>query len=162
MAFIPISIDDYVKLHLMNNPAVKEKDLRDRLNEALAAYQKKVKCSCGNDIWVIGSAEAGNSCFTCITGEGFPEDDFEIDLAIKKGGSRAGRRHINDIPPERIAGFFSDDGYEINLDLIKKPSLCITCALDGDPNEELLCQMNRHDQEGGTEFKCFAYKKKEI
>lgn len=160
MGFIPISIDKYVKKHLKNNPTENEKDLRDRLNTALTDYKNGEKCSCGNDIWVIGSATVGNSCFTCITGESYPIDDYEIDSAIRKSENKKGRRHIDEIDRTKIAGFFDDDGYEINTDLIKKPSLCITCVNDDNPNEEMLCNMTRYDQKDDKEFKCFAYKKK--
>ena len=160
MGFVPISIDRYVKKHLKNNPSENEKDLRDRINRALQDYKNGKKCSCGNDIWVIGSASVGNSCFTCITGENFPIDDYEIDSAVKKSDSKKGRRHINDIDPTQIAGFFDDDGYEINTELIIKPSLCLTCINNDNPNEEMLCNMTRYDQKDDKEFKCFAYKKK--
>ena len=56
-------------------------------------------------------------------------------------------------------GFFDDDGNEINSDLIKKPSLCLTCVHDDDSNEELLCNMTRFDQRNENDFICFAYKK---
>ena len=82
MGFVPISIDKYVTMHLKNNPTENEKDLRKLLNAALTSFKKGIKCSCGNDIWVIGSVYAGNSCYTCITGDSFPTDDFEIDSAI--------------------------------------------------------------------------------
>ena len=95
MGFIPISINAYIKKHLENNPSENEKDLRKRLNSALSDYNKRIKCSCGNDIWVIGSASVGNSCFSCITGESYPIDDYEIDLAIKKTKNIKGRRHID-------------------------------------------------------------------
>ena len=162
MAYIPISINKYVKLYLKNNPSENEKDLRRRLNSALADYNKGIKCSCGNDIWVIGSASVGNSCFTCITGESYPADDFEIESAIKKSENKEGRRHIDEIDKTQIAGFFDDDGYEINTELIKKPSLCLTCINDYNPAEELLCNMTRYDQSDDKEFKCFAYKKREF
>lgn len=162
MGFQPISINDYIKKHLKNNPVENEKDLRKRLNSALADYKNGIKCACGNDIWVIGSASVGNSCFTCITGESFPTDDYEIESAIKKRENIKGRRHIDKIPPSKIAGFFDDDGYEINTDLIKKPSLCITCLSDDNPKEEMLCNMTRYDQKDDNEFKCFAYKRRKI
>lgn len=162
MGFIPISINAYIKKHLKNNSSENEKDLRKRLNSALADYKKGIKCSCGNDIWVIGSASVGNSCFTCITGESYPIDDYEIESAIIKRESIKGSRHIDEIPPSKIGGFFDDDGYEINTDLIKKPSLCITCLNDDNPKEDLLCDMTRYDQKDDKEFKCFAYEKKNI
>ncbi len=162
MGFVPISIDEYIKLHLKNNPSENEKDLRRRINSALADYKKGVKCSCGNDIWVIGSASVGNACFTCITGESYPEDDFEIESALKKSEGKKGRRHIDEIDKTQIAGIFDDDGYEINTDLIKKPSLCLTCINYDNPDEEMLCDMTRYDQRDEKEFKCYAYKKREF
>lgn len=155
MGFKKISIEKYVQVHLSEN----KNDLEKRLKSALNDYKNGVKCSCGNDIWVIGSAAFGNSCFTCLTGESKPTDDYEIDSAIKKQANRKGQRHIDKMNPSEIHGFFDDDGYEINSELIKKPSLCITCVHDDDPNEELLCNMNRFDQKDEKEFKCFAYKR---
>lgn len=54
-------------------------------------------------------------------------------------------------------GFFDDDGTEINPDLISKPSLCVSCRKDQDPNEEILCTMTRADQRGEEAFACFAF-----
>lgn len=159
MGFVPISIDKYIKKHLDNNPSENKKDLRKRINSALTDYQKGVKCACGNDIWVIGSASVGNSCFTCITRESYSIDDYEIDSAIKKRENKKGERHIDDINPSKIHGFFDDDGYEINSDLIKKPSLCLTCIHHDDPKEEPLCNMTRFDQKDEIDFNCFAFKK---
>jgi hypothetical protein len=160
MGFVPISINKFVIKHLENNPTVKEKDLRNNLNEALTCFKKGIKCSCGNDIWVIGSAFAGNSCFTCITGDSFPTDDYEIDSAIIKNENKNGIKHIDNIDKTKISGFFDDEGFEINIDLIKKPSICLTCINDDDAKEELLCNMTRYDQRDDNEFKCFAYKNK--
>ncbi len=69
------------------------------------------------------------------------------------------QRHIDNMKPEEINGFFDDDGNEINPNLIQKPSLCLTCANDNNPAEEILCRMNRMDQKDDDAFKCFAYKK---
>jgi hypothetical protein len=33
---------------------------------------------------VIGSAVVGNACFTCITGEAMPDNEYEIDEACEK------------------------------------------------------------------------------
>ena len=159
MGFVPISINAYIKTHLKSNSNENEADLRNRLNTALSDYKKGVKCSCGNDIWVIGSASVGNCCFMCLTGENQPIDDYEIDSAIEKSENKKGLRHINDIDPTKIGGIFDDDGYEINTELIKKPGLCLTCINDDDPKEEILCNMTRFNQKDEKEFKCFAYKK---
>ncbi len=159
MGFQRITIDKYIKLHLKNNPSENKADLERRLKNALKDYRNGVKCSCGNDIWVIGSASVGNSCFSCITGESIPTDDYELESAILKRESRIGQRHINEIKPNEIHGYFDDDGHEINSERIKKPTLCLTCVHDDDPNEEPLCNMTRFDQQGEQDFKCFAYKK---
>ena len=149
-------------MHLEHNPGENKKDLKRRINVALKDYKNGVRCTCGDEIWVIGSASVGNSCFTCITGESHPEDDYEIDSVMKMRNGFKGRRHINEIPPSKIGGFFDDDGYEINTDLMIKPPLCITCINNDDPNEELLCNMTRYDQKDEREFQCFAYKKRKI
>jgi len=57
-------------------------------------------------------------------------------------------------------GFFRDDGTEINSHLIAKPSLCVSCRKDDDPNEEILCTLTRADQQGEKEFECFAFEPK--
>ena len=80
--FIPISLEEYVELHLKSNPDASREEITIALKDALEDYKRGVKClNCGNPIWVIGSALAGNMCFTCITGEATPEDDYEIDEA---------------------------------------------------------------------------------
>ena len=80
--FTSISIDRYVELHMRSNPGDSRKRLKAALESALRASMGGVTCRCGNPIWVIGSALAGNACFTCITGESFPDEDYEIDEAL--------------------------------------------------------------------------------
>ena len=53
--------------------------------------------------------------------------------------------------------FYNDDGREINPELVSKPSLCIICIKDEDPNELILCTLNRMDQSDEQDFKCYAY-----
>ena len=158
MGFVPISIDSYVTIHLKSNPTEDEKELRKRLKAALTDYKNGVKCACKNDIWVIGSAAVGNSCFSCITGEPFPDEDYEIEQAIRKEDRSMLGEHIDQMDPTKIAGFFNDDGYQINTDLIKKPSLCLICKKENNPDEEVLCKMTRYDQID-DEFVCFAFVK---
>ena len=76
--FVPISIEDYIQAHIKANPKENVKDLRKQLQTALSAHKQGLKCHCGNEIWIIGSAFVGNSCFTCITGETCPDNDYEI------------------------------------------------------------------------------------
>ena len=57
--------------------------------------------------------------------------------------------------------YFHDDGTEVNPDLIPKPSLCVSCRKDGLPGEEeVLCNLNRMDQQGEDDFQCGAYEPK--
>ncbi|HVP20263.1 MAG TPA: hypothetical protein VMS73_00225 [Anaerolineaceae bacterium] len=82
IGFTPISIEKYVEIHLRANPGAKRAEITQALKASLADYKNGVTCqSCGNPIWVIGSALAGPMCFTCITGEAIPEDEYEIDEA---------------------------------------------------------------------------------
>ena len=91
MGFVPIRLGDYVRLFLKSNRGESAAAVTARLRSALEAYKAGERCACGEPIWVIGSAEAGNACFTCITGEADPSDDYEIDEACGTG-RRARRR----------------------------------------------------------------------
>ena len=62
--------------------------------------------------------------------------------------------------PDDKPRYFDDDGTEMNPDLVSKPSLCVSCAKDGDPREEILCNLTRLDQEGEADFQCEAYEPK--
>jgi hypothetical protein len=67
-------------------------------------------------------------------------------------------------PKDEYSGIFRDDGTRIDPNLIPKPSLCLTCKNDDtqDPEENILCLLNRADQEDEEEeFECGAYEKKE-
>ena len=156
----PISIDRYVKIHLKKNPNEQEKVLRIRIEAALDNYKNGVKCECGKDIWIVGSASSPFGCFSCISGRNHPAGDYEIESALDKR-DKSGRRNINEMDPRNINGMFDDDGYEINPDSIKKPSLCLICLKNIDPDweEELLCNLNRNDQPDEKEFKCGAFEK---
>ena len=56
--------------------------------------------------------------------------------------------------------YYFDDGTEFNPDLYPKPSLCLMCKKEGDPNEEILCNLTRMDQHGESDFICHAHEKK--
>jgi len=85
MAFVPIQLAEYVKLHLRSNRGENAADVTERLHFALDAYKAGRRCSCGAPIWVIGSAQTGLKCFTCITGESYASEDYEIAEACDKG-----------------------------------------------------------------------------
>ena len=78
LPFVPIEVEDYVRLHMEHNPDEDPGGLRARLREALAAWKAGDSCDCGSPIWVVGSATAGHACFTCITMQAVPDDDYEI------------------------------------------------------------------------------------
>jgi hypothetical protein len=81
--FTPISFDAYINLHMKSNPKdMAREEVVSVLRSALTAHKNGAKCHCGNPIWVIGSAFVGNACFTCITGEAYPDSDYEIEEAM--------------------------------------------------------------------------------
>jgi len=79
--FIPISIDDFIKSYLKNNPEESASQIRESLNRAVDAKKSGAACNtCGQPIWAIGTATVGwYGCFTCITGESDNSEDYEID-----------------------------------------------------------------------------------
>ena len=81
--FTPIKLDEFVRLHLKSNPEIEREEIVGGLTDAREAYKQGVRCNCGEPIWVIGSAFAGNACFTCITGESMHCDDYEIEEACR-------------------------------------------------------------------------------
>jgi hypothetical protein len=106
-SFIPIKLCDYVHKHLQANPRADEREMTVRLREALAAYKAGAVCQiCGEPIWVIGSAEVGNFCFTCATGESDPSDDYEIVEACQKPSVR---HTLPDPDPSLDAVFIDSD-----------------------------------------------------
>jgi hypothetical protein len=58
----------------------------------------------------------------------------------------------------REFAFFRDNGTRINVDLLAKPSLCVSCRKNQDSNEEILCTLTRADQARAKTFECFAFK----
>ena len=78
MGFVPIQLRDYIRLYMKDNPGENEADIVARLQSTLAEHKAGVRCACGAPIWVIGSAEAGHKCFTCLTGSTDASNDYEI------------------------------------------------------------------------------------
>lgn len=158
--FIPVSLDEFIEIHLEANPNENSSVLRIRLESAIDAFRTGKKCTCGNDIWVVGAASNDFKCFQCITGKKHPAGEYEIDSVINKV-DKFGRRHVDEMDPRKICGLFDDEGYEIKKDSIRKPSLCITCRKNIYPGleDEILCNLNRQDQKGSKTFECGAYEK---
>jgi hypothetical protein len=53
--------------------------------------------------------------------------------------------------------YFTDDGRPFNPDLVPVPDLCVSCAKNGAPNEDVVCALTRADQCGEDVFLCFGY-----
>jgi hypothetical protein len=87
MGFVPIGVEEYIKLHVQANPDENPNELRARFRDCVSDALAGARCHCGAPIWVIGSASVGYACFSCITGEAFPSEDYEIDevLAVRGG-----------------------------------------------------------------------------
>jgi hypothetical protein len=86
MAFVPIKATEYVKKHIKINPRDNAAEFDKQLRRCIADALAGAVCHCGAPIWVIGSVSTGHACFTCITGEGWPEDDYEIDEVLAARG----------------------------------------------------------------------------
>jgi hypothetical protein len=82
MGFVPIAIDNYVQLHVQANPDEDPRELLKRLRSCVSDSLAGARCFCGAPIWVVGSVSAGYACFTCITGQAFPAEDYEIDQVL--------------------------------------------------------------------------------
>jgi hypothetical protein len=54
-------------------------------------------------------------------------------------------------------GYFDDDGNELDPTTIPMPAMCMQCEKKDDPNEEILCNLNRLDQRNDRTFKCGAF-----
>ena len=60
---------------------------------------------------------------------------------------------------EELYGYFDDDGNPLNPDFIQKPGLCLVCNKNLDPDEEIICNLNRLDQRNQDKFICYAFER---
>ena len=81
--FAPIKVEEYLKRHIKDNPDEDPAELRRAFRRCIREALAGARCHCGEPIWVIGSVFAGHACFTCITGEADPSEDYEIDEVLK-------------------------------------------------------------------------------
>jgi hypothetical protein len=58
-----------------------------------------------------------------------------------------------------MSPYYDDNGLEIDPNEIRKPSLCVICQKDNDPDEEIICTLTRMDQKDDEEFVCFSFEK---
>lgn len=77
---IEISVVEFAKSTVKNNPGTNYEELLDSLKAAVKRKKSGAKCcQCGQPIWAAGSAVTGTDmCFTCITGEGDDSEDYEV------------------------------------------------------------------------------------
>jgi hypothetical protein len=76
--FKKITVDSFIQMYKQSNPDENVAELRNNLLHFKKLKKRGEKCICGNPIWAIGSAISGKGCFTCITGESYTTDDYEI------------------------------------------------------------------------------------
>jgi len=162
--FTPISKQEYVALHLMNNPSTNEGELRKNLEKKLTDFNNKIKCSCGKDIWVIGSASLGNGCYNCLTGETLPTDNYELDsvVAEKPHFTEADAFTVNDCGDFDLdfmgeGNYYDDYGNKINPDSYPTPKMCLSCRNFILKSQKILCTLNKINQEEGEDFECGAF-----
>ncbi len=85
--FHPITVEKFIQQTVARNPDETPAELRKSLRACIQRALAGARCDCGEPIWVIGSVFVGHGCFTCITGEADPSEDYEIDEVL------AARRH---------------------------------------------------------------------
>jgi len=161
MGFISISIEDYLDLHIKNNPDTNRASLKANLKKAHWDFKNGVRCECGNDIWVVGSAVMGNKCYTCITGEDDPKDNYEIEWALNKNTSNVDELPLHEIIYGGEGGFYNDDGTKLDPSKVIMPKKCLSCIHFKDPFQHVMCTMVRFDHVEGAEFSCGSYEKNE-
>ena len=77
--FCPIELEDYLDRHMGSNPSDDRDLIKKNIKKMISFHKEGVRCHCGNEIWVIGSAiKDFPQCFFHVTGEARPDDDFEI------------------------------------------------------------------------------------
>ncbi|MCZ7674013.1 MAG: hypothetical protein M5U34_46215 [Chloroflexi bacterium] len=76
-----ISLEEFVELLVKQNPHASAAEVTESLKYAVSLKKEGVGCvNCGKPIWAIGLALSRvPMCFSCITGEAMPDDEYEID-----------------------------------------------------------------------------------
>jgi hypothetical protein len=163
MNFTPISKQEYVALHLMNNPSTNEAELRNNLDNTLTDFNNRIKCSCGKDIWVIGSASLGNGCYSCLTGETLPTDNYELDSVVAEEThyTEADAFTVNDYGEFDLSflgegNYYDDDGNRIDPKSFPTPRMCLSCKNFVLKSQRVLCTLSKINQEEGEDFECGA------
>lgn len=76
-----ISLEEFVELLIKENPHANATEITESLRYAVSLKKEGVGCvNCGKLIWAIGTTLSGVlMCFSCVTGEAMPDDEYEID-----------------------------------------------------------------------------------
>jgi hypothetical protein len=74
-----ISLDAYIEKHIQSNSGTDSKALKQSLLYFRQIKTEGIKCQCGNELWIIGSAIAGKGCFRCITMQTDRSNDYELE-----------------------------------------------------------------------------------
>jgi len=53
--------------------------------------------------------------------------------------------------------YFDDDGNELDPTGVPMPKMCMMCEKRDDPDEDILCNLNRLDQRNEQDFRCGAF-----
>ena len=53
--------------------------------------------------------------------------------------------------------YYDDNGNELGPSAIVMPRMCLICEKKVDPDEEILCNLNRLDQRDEKVFRCGAF-----
>ena len=93
--FVPIGVEDFIRDHVKSNPDENPDNLRKMLQSCIKRALAGARCQCGEPIWVIGSSFAGHGCFTCITGEADPSEDYEIDEVLQARQASVSRAGVH-------------------------------------------------------------------
>ena len=80
-----ISIEDFSKRFIKDNPESTLEDIKRKLKDAVKRKNRGEGCMvCGQPIWAIGTAITGSAmCFSCTTGEADSSGDYEIDQVVE-------------------------------------------------------------------------------
>ena len=161
MGFNGITIKKYIDIHLKNNPNTDRVALKTKIEKALSDFRNKIKCKCGDDIWVVGSAVMGNQCYTCITGETNPNNVYELEAALEKNIIEEDQVFYFKQGKNGEVGYFDADDNKLDPSKIIIPKKCLSCIYFNRPEKKIVCTVMRFTSVEGKEFKCKSYRKKE-
>lgn len=148
MTFEPLESHESFKIMRNFTDSLKDIRLQDRL-----AYALDNRKPFANFKFIIDNSEHRQDWFDFKKQymEGYVKELLSMEL----------EKEDSDDYSEEINGFYDDDGNKIDPDSVPVPNLCIICKSHQveDWDKNLLCLMNRHDQQNEKDFKCGAFEK---